>query len=78
MGQPLGNPFYAIATKGNRRLYLEAKGTETDGISVEVTAGEVRFACEHPGECVLGPEVGQRLRSRVQRRRRGQALLAHP
>ena len=49
-----GNPFDAIATKGKQTRYLEAKGTETDGASVLVTPGEVKFARSHPGECVIG------------------------
>ncbi len=49
-----GNPFDAKATKGKQVRYLEAKGTETDGKSVIVSKGEVDFAREHPGECVLG------------------------
>jgi hypothetical protein len=36
-----GNPYDAIATKDGRRLWLEAKGTETSGASVIVTRNEV-------------------------------------
>lgn len=49
-----GNPFDAVARKPGVQLYLEAKGTESDGRSIEVTAGAVRFAREHPGQCVMG------------------------
>lgn len=42
-----GNPFDAIATKGGRTLYLKAKGTQTSGAHVMVTAGEVEWACTH-------------------------------
>lgn len=49
-----GNPYDAKATKGKQTRYLEAKGTETDGVTVQVTKGEVDFARKHPGECILG------------------------
>lgn len=50
-----GNPFDAIATRsGELPLYLEAKGTETAGSSVIVSRGEVNWARNHPGQCVLG------------------------
>ena len=49
-----GNPYDAVATKNGQTLYLEAKGTETDGVTVKVTSGEVEFARTHPGQCVLG------------------------
>ncbi len=49
-----GNSFDAVATKGTETLYLEAKGTESDGLSVLVTRKEVEFARDYPGECVLG------------------------
>ncbi len=55
-----GNPFDCVATKDGERKYLEAKGTETDGASVLVTQGEVNFAREHPGECVIGIVSGIR------------------
>jgi hypothetical protein len=58
-----GNPFDAMATKGKQTRYLEAKGTETDGASVLVTDGEVRFARDHPGECVIGIASGIRFRA---------------
>jgi hypothetical protein len=50
----VGNPYDAVARKGSKVRYLEAKGTETDGVSVLVTPGEVRWAAKHPGECVIG------------------------
>ncbi|WP_164745261.1 protein NO VEIN domain-containing protein [Georgenia faecalis] len=49
-----GNSFDARATKGNEVIYLEAKGTVTSGQSVIVTRGEVDWALNHPGQCVLG------------------------
>jgi hypothetical protein len=55
-----GNPYDAKATKGTQVRYLEAKGTETDGVTVKVTSGEVDFARTHPGECVLGVVSGIR------------------
>jgi hypothetical protein len=55
-----GKPYDAVATKGNSTRYLEAKGTETDGRSVLVTVGEVRWAEQHPDECVLGVVSGIR------------------
>jgi hypothetical protein len=55
-----GNPFDAVATKGKQTRYLEAKGTETDGVSVLVTPGEVAHVRRHPGECVIGIVSGIR------------------
>jgi hypothetical protein len=49
-----GNPYDAIATKDGRTLWLEAKGTETSGSTVIVSRGEVKWARDHPGDCVLG------------------------
>jgi hypothetical protein len=49
-----GNPYDATATKDGRTLWLEAKGTETSGTAVIVTRGEVQWAREHPGDCILG------------------------
>ena len=50
-----GNSYDAMATKaGEPVLYLEAKGTETAGASVIVSRGEVNWARDHPGQCVLG------------------------
>ncbi|MCL3862050.1 protein NO VEIN domain-containing protein [Actinotalea sp. K2] len=56
-----GNPYDAEARKGDQTLYLEAKGTQGDGAAVLVTAGEVRFAQDHPGQCVMGVVTGIRL-----------------
>jgi Domain of unknown function (DUF3883) len=49
-----GNPYDATATKAGRTLYLEAKGTESIGTTVEVTKGEVNHAKNNPGQCVMG------------------------
>lgn len=53
-----GNPFDAVATRGDEVLYLEAKGTTTAGQRVIVTRNEVAFAREHPEECVMGIVAG--------------------
>lgn len=50
----LNSPFDARATKGGAVQFLEAKGTTTAGETVLVTPGEVRWAREHPGQCVMG------------------------
>jgi hypothetical protein len=49
-----GNPYDATATEDGRTLWLEAKGTETAGTKVIVTRGEVEWARDHLGDCVLG------------------------
>jgi len=53
-----GNPYDAVARRGEEIVYLEAKGTTGDGVSVFVTAGEVRWATEHPGACRMGVVSG--------------------
>jgi len=62
-GKPVGNPFDAKAARGSEVLYLEAKGTVTDGQRVIVTRGEVNWAQQDPGECVLGILSGIAIRS---------------
>jgi hypothetical protein len=49
-----GNSYDAIATKQGQTHYLEAKGTETTGSAVIVSRGEVNFARNHPGQCMIG------------------------
>lgn len=49
-----GHPYDATAEKGEEVIYLEAKGTETEGRAVLVTPGEIAHARRHPGACVLG------------------------
>lgn len=49
-----GNPFDAKAIKGDDVRYLEAKGTVTNGQRITVTRGEVAWARNHPGQCVIG------------------------
>lgn len=60
----IGNSFDARATRGNEVLYLESKGTVTAGEKVIVTRGEVKFAFEHPGRCVMGIVSGIELLDR--------------
>lgn len=57
----IGNPYDAEARKGDKTLYLEAKGTQGAGDAVLVTAGEVSFAVGHPGQCFMGIVSGIRL-----------------
>ncbi|MDP3892122.1 DUF3883 domain-containing protein [Nocardioides sp.] len=47
-------PYDARAAKGSLVQYLEAKGTTSAGESVFVTRGEVEWARDHAGECVMG------------------------
>jgi hypothetical protein len=53
-----GNPFDAIAKKANDLLYLEAKGTQSDGYTVRVTRGEVDHARANNGQCMIGIWAG--------------------
>ena len=53
-------PYDAIARKNGQTRYLEAKGTQSNGTAVTVTAGEVAHARQHPGECVIGILSGLR------------------
>lgn len=46
--------YDALAVKGDEKVYLEAKGTVTSGLSVIVSPAEVEFARRHPGQCVIG------------------------
>lgn len=50
----VARPYDAVATRGDEILYLEAKGTLSDGMSVLVTDGEVRWAAAHKGRCRIG------------------------
>lgn len=47
----LGRPYDAVATRSNKTMYLEAKGTTTDGATVIVTRNEVAWAWTHLGQC---------------------------
>lgn len=51
-------PYDAVARRGRRALYLEAKGTQSERVNVEVTAGEANHVRAHPGQCVLGVVTG--------------------
>jgi len=46
--------YDARATKDGQEVYLEAKGTLGAGESVIVTRGEVNYASDHPGQCLMG------------------------
>lgn len=50
----IGNPFDGIATKDGKVIFLEAKGTQSSGGAVFVTANEVQFARTHPGRTFMG------------------------
>ncbi|MEV4622416.1 DUF3883 domain-containing protein [Asanoa sp. NPDC049573] len=50
----LGNPYDAIATRDGQTLWLEAKGTETNGASIIATRNEVAWARAHLGSRILG------------------------
>lgn len=49
-----GHSYDAVARRGEETVYLEAKGTETRGAEVLVSAGEVNHARAHLGQCVMG------------------------
>jgi len=53
-----GNPFDAVAQKGADLLYLEAKGTRSDGRKVRVTRSEVDYARANSGRCMMGIWAG--------------------
>ncbi|MGN6405687.1 DUF3883 domain-containing protein [Sinomonas sp.] len=57
-----GHPYDAIAVRGDERVYLEAKGTQSRGDSVIVTRNEVDHARRHPGLCVMGVWSGMRFK----------------
>lgn len=47
-------PYCAVAYRGDESRFLLAKGVETTGRPVLLTAEEVAHAQENPGQCVLG------------------------
>ncbi|WP_131811358.1 protein NO VEIN domain-containing protein [Mycolicibacterium monacense] len=49
-----GNPFDAIAERDGKLLYLEAKGTQSQGHTVHLTRNEVDHALANDGLCVIG------------------------
>ncbi|BCW11498.1 hypothetical protein NtRootA4_25620 [Arthrobacter sp. NtRootA4] len=57
----LNSPYDALAVKGTEKIYLEAKGTQSQGKSVILTRNEVKHARLHPGTCVIGIWSGMRL-----------------
>lgn len=44
----IGNPYDAIATKGTKSLYLEAKGTQTTGGHVLVSSRRLGYPNSGP------------------------------
>jgi hypothetical protein len=46
-------PYDLICRRGSDVLYVEVKGTQTDGVEVVLTRGEVEFARIHQGQMVL-------------------------
>jgi hypothetical protein len=48
-----GKPYDLCCTKGASVLYVEVKGTQTDGTEILLTPNEVQFANEHRGEMAL-------------------------
>ncbi|MDO8150184.1 protein NO VEIN domain-containing protein [Isoptericola sp. b408] len=57
----VGRPYDAVARRDGEVRYLEAKGTQGPGTKVMVTAGEVQFAVDHPGQCSIGVVTGIKL-----------------
>jgi hypothetical protein len=52
-GEYRTGPFDLRFTKGRRQLFVEVKGTQSDGFVVPLTAGEVEHARRHQGESCL-------------------------
>ena len=48
-----GKPYDLLCAKGASVLYVEVKGTQTEGTEILLTPNEVRFANEHRGEMAL-------------------------
>lgn len=48
-----GKPYDLCCTKGASVLYVEVKGTQTEGTEVLLTPNEVEFANEHRGKMAL-------------------------
>jgi len=46
-------PFDLLCTRERERLFVEVKGTQTEGIDVRLTPGEVRFALNNADSMVL-------------------------
>ena len=47
------HPYDLRCTKKKERLYVEVKGTQTNGEGVFLTSGEVEFARQHKGHMAL-------------------------
>jgi hypothetical protein len=47
------SPYDLLCTQNNERLYVEVKGTTTNGSSIHLTRGEVEHAREHEESAVL-------------------------
>lgn len=47
------HPYDLKCVSGAKSLYVEVKGTQTDGCEVILTPGEVKFAQDHKGEMAL-------------------------
>jgi hypothetical protein len=47
------HPYDFLCTRGSRTKYVEVKGTQTDGRTVVLTAGEVTFIHRNNPNCVL-------------------------
>jgi hypothetical protein len=48
-----GHPYDLLCTKKKDRLYIEVKGTQTNGDGIILTSGEVRFARRKKGQMAL-------------------------
>jgi hypothetical protein len=48
-----GHPYDLRCTRKKERLYVEVKGTQTNGDGIILTAGEVMFARRHKEEMAL-------------------------
>lgn len=59
----VGRPYDAVAKNDGVVLFLEAKGTTSDGARVVVTRNEVAWARSHSGQCVMGIWSGIRFDS---------------
>ena len=46
-------PYDLLCSRGRKVLYVEVKGTQTDGSEIILTNGEVEFARRHQGQMVL-------------------------
>jgi len=49
----LGNPYDLLCSAKEKTLYVEVKGTTTDGLVVLLTPNEIAFARKHKGQIAL-------------------------